>query len=61
MAAALLQPGLFDRRIDRAASAQASRVTEALARCDARQRWLDRLHQLRAGERMPVFGVLWRG
>ncbi len=36
MAAALVQPGLFDRRSERAASAQAAIVEEAIARCAAR-------------------------
>jgi superfamily II DNA or RNA helicase len=36
MAATLLQPGLFDRRSEHAAAAQAAIVNEAVARCEAR-------------------------
>ncbi len=48
MSATLLQPGLFDRRNHRAASAQAALLDAALSRCRAR------LDQLRACENLGV-------
>jgi hypothetical protein len=50
MSATLLQPGLFDRRNDRAAGAQAVLLDAALSRCRAR------LDQLRACENLGVEG-----
>jgi hypothetical protein len=57
LAAALLQPGLFDRRAERAAAAQAALLEEALARSAARSRWLDALRRPRVDERTLVFAV----
>jgi hypothetical protein len=48
MSATLLQPGLFDRRNDRAANAQAVLLDAALSRCRAR------LDDLRACENLGV-------
>jgi hypothetical protein len=42
LSAALLQPGLFDRRNERAAASQAAVIDEALARCRQRLHELDR-------------------
>ena len=60
LAAALLQPGLFDRRAERAASAQASRVDEAVQRSRARQALLARARRLHAADRAVIFGVAFR-
>jgi superfamily II DNA or RNA helicase len=56
----LLQPGLFDRRAERVAAAQAARVHEALLRSRDRLRALDRLRRLRCGERRLLFGIRFR-
>lgn len=60
LATAVLQPGLFDRRAERAAAAQASRVEEANQQSETRLAALERLRQLRAGERSAVLGILFR-
>jgi hypothetical protein len=60
LSAPLLQPGLFDRRIDRAASAQSLLVEQALERSTARLASLDRLRHLRADDRSILFGVVFR-
>jgi superfamily II DNA or RNA helicase len=57
LAAALLQPGLFDRRVDRAAAAQAELLADALSRSDARLRELDALAAPRIDECRLVFAV----
>jgi hypothetical protein len=56
----LLQPGLFDRRAERVAAAQAARVHEALLRSRDRLHALDRLRRLRCGERRLLFGIRFR-
>jgi len=60
LSAALLQPGLFDRRAARAASAQASRVEEAVQKSRDRQALLARARRLHAAERDVMFGVAFR-
>jgi len=60
LSAPLLQPGLFDRRTDRAASAQSLLVEQALERSTARLASLDRLRRLRADDRSILFGVVFR-
>jgi hypothetical protein len=60
LSATLLQPGLFDRRSERAAAAQASRVEEALQKSRARQALLARARQLHASGRELLFGVTFR-
>jgi superfamily II DNA/RNA helicase len=60
LAAALLRPGLFDRRVDRAAAAQAALLAEALSRCDARLGELDALAAPRIDECRLVFAVALR-
>jgi superfamily II DNA or RNA helicase len=60
LSAALVQPGLFDRRADRAAAAQSALLERALERSMARLSWLDRLRHLRADDRSIAFGVLFR-
>jgi hypothetical protein len=58
ISASLLQPGLFDRRVERQAAAQQLLVDEALARCRLQ---LDRLAHRKAlacGVRDLVFGVV---
>lgn len=60
LSATLLQPGLFDRRAERAAAAQAARVEEAVRTSLARQTLLARARRLHAAERDLVFGVTFR-
>ena len=60
LAARMLQPGLFDRRAERVAAAQAARVDEAVVRSRVRLDALDRLRRLRCGERRLLFGILFR-
>ena len=60
LSAGLLQPGLFDRRAERAAAAQATRVDEALERSRTRVDALDRLRRLHCGKRHAVFGIRFR-
>jgi hypothetical protein len=60
LSATLLQPGLFDRRAERAAAAQASRVEEALQKSRARQTLLARARPLHAADRELLFGVTFR-
>jgi hypothetical protein len=57
LAAALLQPGLFDRRAERAAAAQASLVREALSRAAARVARLEASGRPVVDERRLVFAV----
>ncbi len=56
----LLQPGLFDRRAERAAAAQAARVDEALVKSHVRLDALERLRRLRCGERRLLFEIRFR-
>ena len=60
LSAALLQPGLFDRRAERAAAAQAARVDEAVAKSRLRLEALARWRRLSRDERMLVFGIAFR-
>ncbi len=60
LSAGLLQPGLFDRRAERAASAQASVVDQALGRSMARLMLLERLAHLREDTRAIAFGIAFR-
>jgi len=60
LSAKLLQPGLFDRRTERVAAAQAARVHEAMLRSRDRLHALDRLRRLRCGERRLLFGIRFR-
>jgi superfamily II DNA or RNA helicase len=60
LAARLVQPGLFDRRSERLAAAQAARVHDALLRSHDRLQALDRLRQLRCGQRRLLFGIRFR-
>jgi superfamily II DNA or RNA helicase len=60
LSADLLQPGLFDRRAERAAAAQASRVEEAVQKSLARRMLLARARRLHAADRRVVFGVTFR-
>jgi superfamily II DNA/RNA helicase len=60
LSAKMLQPGLFDRRAERVATAQAARVDEAIARSRDRVDALDRLKQLRCGQRRLLFGIQFR-
>jgi hypothetical protein len=58
LAAGMLQPGLFDRRIDRQAAAQRDTLQETLAACDRRlARLLGRL-TVRASAPSPAFTAL---
>jgi superfamily II DNA or RNA helicase len=59
LATPLLQPGLFDRRAERAAAAQNATLDEALERCAQRLAELARCHSV-AVERRLVFGLVWR-
>ena len=60
LSAGLLQPGLFDRRAERAAAVQAARVDEALVKSRARLDALERLRRLRCGERRLLFEIRFR-
>jgi hypothetical protein len=60
LSAGLLQPGLFDRRAERAAAAQAARVDEATVNSRARLDGLERLRGLRCGERRLLFEIRFR-
>ena len=60
LSARLLQPGLFDRRTERVAAAQAARVDEAMVRSRVRLDALDRLRRLHCGERRLLFGIRFR-
>ena len=60
LSAGLLQPGLFDRRAERAAAAQAARVEEAVVKLRVRLDTLDRLRSLRCGERRLLFEIRFR-
>jgi superfamily II DNA or RNA helicase len=57
LAASLLQPGLFDRRAERAAAAQNALVNEALARSSTRLAEIDAAGRPRVAERRLVFAV----
>jgi superfamily II DNA or RNA helicase len=60
LSAGLLQPGLFDRRAERAAAAQAARVDEAVIKSRVRLDALERLRRLRCGERRLLFEIRFR-
>jgi superfamily II DNA or RNA helicase len=60
LSAGLLQPGLFDRRAERAAAAQAARVDEAMVQSRVRLDALERLRWLRCGERRLLFEIRFR-
>jgi hypothetical protein len=57
IAASLLQPGLFDRRTERAAAAQAFVVGATVQKSIVRLALLDRLRHLREDSRAIVFGI----
>jgi hypothetical protein len=58
MAAGLLQPGLFDRRAERAAAAQASVLTESLERCTLRLADLEACRTVAAADPALAFALL---
>jgi superfamily II DNA or RNA helicase len=60
LSAGLLQPGLFDRRAERAAAAQAARVDEAMVKSRVRLDALDQLRRLHCGERRLLFEIRFR-
>jgi superfamily II DNA or RNA helicase len=60
LSAGLLQPGLFDRRAERAATAQTSLVDAAVQKSIARLALFDRLSDLREDSRSIVFGIDFR-
>ena len=60
LSAALVQPGLFDRRHERAAASQNAVIEEALSRCAARLGELDRRGQVSADAPVLAFAVLLR-
>ena len=60
LSAGLLQPGLFDRRAERAAAAQASVVDDAVQKSAVHLLRLHRLDHLHADRRAIVFGVAFR-
>jgi len=60
LSARMLQPGLFDRRAERVAAAQATRVDEAVIRSCVRLDAIDRLRRLRCGEQRLLFGIRFR-
>ena len=55
---ALVQPGLFDRRVARLAEAQAEAMTTASGRCHDRIAILEQLPQVRLDEPTCLFGLL---
>jgi superfamily II DNA or RNA helicase len=59
LAAPLLQPGLFDRRAMRNADAQRELLAEATTRARERARRLERLLDVRTGERHLTFAAAW--
>jgi hypothetical protein len=59
LATSLVQPGLFDRRAERAAAARNATLDEALERCDRRLAELARSERVTI-ERRLVFGLLAR-
>ena len=60
LAATLLQPRLFDGRVQRAAEAQAATTEAAMRHSRARREALDRLTRLREETRTVVFGICFR-
>jgi hypothetical protein len=60
LAAALVQRGLFDRRVDRAAAAQDAALQEMLSRCRARLAKLARRRIPMAAAASPAFGLIRR-
>ena len=60
LSAMLVQPGLFDRRAERAAAAQAARVEEAVARSRTRLVAVGQSRTLRAGSSELLFGICFR-
>ena len=60
LSAALLQPGLFDRRAERAAAAQSARVEEAVEQSRTRETMLERWRCLRADRSALLFGITFR-
>jgi hypothetical protein len=60
LAAGLLQPGLFDRRSERAAAAQTARVDEVIVKSRVRLDALERLGRLRCAERRLLFEIRFR-
>jgi hypothetical protein len=60
IAAGVLQPGLFDRRTERAATAQAVIVEAAIRKSIARLALLGRLRHLREDGRLVAFGIAFR-
>jgi hypothetical protein len=60
LAATLLQPRLFDGRVQRAAQAQAATTEAAMRHSRARREALDRLTRLREETRTVVFGICFR-
>ena len=57
LSAELLQPGLFERRAERAAAAQTARVDEAISKSQARSGALDRLKRLRCGDHRLLLAI----
>jgi hypothetical protein len=60
LAAPLIQPALFDRRVERAGTAQQEVFDDVIARCRAHLARLSRMQQPVAREPEPVFAVLLR-
>jgi superfamily II DNA or RNA helicase len=58
MAAGLLQPTLFDRRTQRAASDQSDTLSELRSRCRARLAWLARHHHPCTSQQEPAFALI---
>jgi hypothetical protein len=60
LSAVLVQPGLFDRRAERAAAAQAARLQEAVGRSRERLAGMARCRELHAGGCTLLFGINFR-
>jgi superfamily II DNA or RNA helicase len=59
-AAALVQRSLFDARTERRAALREACVDAAIARCNLRLNWLERMGEVRAGDRRLALGLLLR-
>jgi superfamily II DNA or RNA helicase len=60
LSASVLQPGLFDRRAERAAAAQTAQVEQGVERSRAREAVLERWRCLRADDDGIVFGITFQ-
>jgi len=57
LSAGLLQPGLFERRTERAVAAQTTRLDEAISKSQGRLSALERLNRLRCGDHRLLLAI----